>query len=115
MTYTGLPRLNGADLARPSAIDDGADRVGTSVTLAGGGLRGYTAGSRRVFTLTWNKASEATVAQLRAVAALRFTTYVHVDGDTIAVEVDPPSASAISGTEPVKFSASITIREQGVR
>lgn len=115
MTYTGLPILNGVTLPRPSGVDDGADRVGTSVQLAGGALRGYTAGRRRVVTLSWAKATESLLASLRAAATARFTAYTHVDGDVFAVEVDEPTVSAISGTEPVRFAASIMVREQGVR
>lgn len=115
MTYTAAPVLNGSTLPRPSSVDDGAERVGTSVQLAGGALRGYTAGQRRVISLTWNKATEATLALLRAAAVARFVAYVHNDGDAFIVEVDPPSAQPIAGTEPTRFSASITIREQGVR
>lgn len=115
MTYTGLPVLNGATLPRPSSVDDGAERVGTSVVLAGGARRGYTGGRRRVITLTWNKATEATLALLRAAELARFVPYVHVDADAFVVEVDPPTVSAVAGTAPPRFSVSMVLTEQGVR
>lgn len=115
MTYTGLPTLNGVTLPRASSVDDGGERVGTSVQLAGGALRGYTAGRKRVVTLSWAKATEATVVALRAAAVARFTSYTHVDGDAFAVEVDEPAVSAISGTEPTRYVVSVVLHEQGVR
>lgn len=115
MTYTARPVLNGTQLPRPSAVNDTFERVGTSVQLANGGIRGYTVGRRRVITLSYSKATEATLNALRAAAAGRFVSYTHQDGDAFAAEVDEPQTDAIPGTEPTRFAVSIVLRDQAVR
>lgn len=113
MTYsTTLPAIAGQVIGRPTSLRESGEPVRNSVTLAGGGLRSYSAGVRRVFDLSWSRVTEDELADLRLLTAPAFVAYTHQDGTTRIVETSGVEADAIAGTDPVRFSVSLTLREQ---
>ena len=115
MTYGTPPALSGVVLPRPSSVTENPEQFGSTVTLANGGERRYDGGERSVFELTWNRISEGVLAEITAAARPAATSYVHVDGVTYVVLPGPVQRSAIAGTDPTRFTASLTLREQGPR
>lgn len=115
MSYDGIPAVAGTELPRPNGVTESPEAVRMGVQLANGSLRAYSAGVRSVFELSWNRLPEATLATLRSLLAPPYVAYRHLDGKTYVVETEPPSAAAIAGTSPTRFSVSVTLREQSPR
>jgi hypothetical protein len=114
MTYDP-PVIAGVTVRRPTSLTENPEPVRNSVQLAGGGLRSYSAGVRYVFGLSWAQMTEGELAQLRALTAPPFVPYVHQDGTSHYVETSPPQATAIQGTDPVRFAVSLELRDQDPR
>jgi hypothetical protein len=112
MTYTAAPQINGVTLPRPSSAPESPEAVRSTVTLAGGALRAYDAGVRFGVELSWNKMTEEDLNALRAAADPAFVAYRHVNGVTYICETTAVSADPIPGTDPARFRASISLREQ---
>lgn len=112
MTYDTLPAISGVTIPRPSGLHENDEPIRSSVVLAGGGLRSYSGGVRKVFELSWSKATEDLVSDLRSLLLPAFVAYRHSDGTTRMVETSGVSAEAIAGTDPVRFSVSVSLREQ---
>lgn len=112
MTYGTPPQLSGVVLPRPSSVSESPEQFGSTVTLAAGAERRYDGGERLVVELTWNKLTEARLADVVAAARPAVTSYVHTDGVAYVVMTGPVQRSPIAATDPVRFSASITLREQ---
>lgn len=115
MTYGSQPQLSGVVLPRPSSVTENPEQYGSTVVLADGGERRYNGGERLVVELTWNKVSEATLAVITDAARPAVTSYVHTDGEPYVVLPSSVQRSPIAATDPVRFSASLTLREQGTR
>lgn len=115
MTYGSAPVIAGVTFRRPSSVSESPESLRRPVVLAGGGLRAYDGGIRDVFELSWSRLTEAERDALVAVCASAFVTYTHVDGTTQVVETNPPEFEPIAGTDPVRFSASVTLRGQDPR
>jgi len=114
MTYVA-PVIAGTALPRPTSLTENPEPVRTSAQLAGGALRAYSAGVRAVFGLSWAKMTEGQLAQLRTLTTPPFVPYVHQDGTTYYVETTPPQATAIAGTDPVRFAVTLELRAQDPR
>jgi hypothetical protein len=115
MTYGTPPVLSGVVLPRPTAVTDNGEQYGSTVVLANGDERRYDGGSRLVVELTWAKLTEDRLVELLAAARPAVTTYVHVDGVAYVVLTGDVQRDAIAATDPVRFSASLTLREQAPR
>jgi hypothetical protein len=115
MTYGSPPQLSGVVLPRPSSVTENPEQFGSSVTLANGSERRYDGGERSVFELTWNRITEEVLAVIAAAARPTVTSYVHSDGVSYVVLPSSVQRSPIAATDPVRFSASLTLREQGPR
>lgn len=115
MTYATPPAISGTVIPKPNSLDERDEPVRTSVELANGSLRSYTRGTRKVYELAWNRASEATVTLLRSLLAPAFVPYLHQDGTTRIVETSAVTAAAIPATDPVRFAVSTTLTEQTPR
>jgi hypothetical protein len=111
-----VPVLNGATLPRPNTVDEAPEQVGDVIELAAGGLRRYDLGERRVWSLAWNRLTEAELASIRAAAARGAVSYTHTDGTSTTVLVDGrPHAVPLPGTSPVRFDVDLVLREQTPR
>lgn len=115
MTYGSPPQLSGIVLPRPTAVTENPEQWGATVTLADGGERRYDGGERLVVELSWAKLTEARLVELQAAARPAVTSYVHTDGVAYVVLTGPVQRQPIAATDPVRFSASLTLREQGPR
>ena len=115
MVYGTPPALGGVTLRRPTTATESPEPVRSVVTLAGGAERAYDRGSRQVFDLAWSRMTEAQLTALRALLRPTFTSYVHVDGATYFVQTAPPKVEPLGGTDPVRFSVSVQLREQAPR
>lgn len=115
MAYGTPPAINGTTLRRPSGISESPEAVDSSVELAGGATRTYDRGVRFVVDLSWSKLTETDVATLRALLRPTYVAYTHTDGVLYQVRSAPLKAEPIPGTDPVRFAASTTLREQGTR
>lgn len=107
-----LPVLNGVTLKRPTSVSETPETLRRGVVLAGGGLRSYSSGIRRVYELAWAKLTEGQVSALRDAARPPFVSYTHVDGTTRVVETEAPAVTPIAATYPVRFAVSITLKAQ---
>lgn len=113
MTYTGLPVLGGRTLPRPTGVQRTSQAARSRVVLAGGSARVYNNGARKVFALSWARMTEADLAALEGVCRSQpFAAYLDLDGVTYVVETGDVDATAIAATDPVMFTASVTLTQQ---
>lgn len=116
-TAAYAPVLAGKTLPAPSRYVRSREDLQTLVTLANGVERAYVRGFRYVYALTWDAMRGADVDLLRAATAtFGEVSFRTLDGDTVTVRVDDaPPETARPGTNPVRYAASVTLREPGVR
>lgn len=115
MAYTAQPILNGISLPRPNSASESPEQVGTRVELANGRTVPYVRGLRMIFALGWAKLTEAERTALLSAYSPGASSYVSQDGTPYVVLADPPQWTPVPGTDPVRFDASITLREQTPR
>jgi hypothetical protein len=115
MTYGATPVIGGTTFRRPNGYSVNPEPVRQTVQLAGGSTRAYSSGVRDVFELSWGKMTEAEVVALNAATLPAFVSFTTLDGSTRIVETSPPSIDAVPGTDPVRFSVSLTLRAQDTR
>jgi hypothetical protein len=115
MTYGGSPIIGGVTFPRPNGYAINPEPVRRTVQLAGGSTRAYSSGVRDVFELSWSKLTEAQLVALEAATRSPFVSFTALDGSSRMVETATPSADAVPGTDPVRFSVSLTLRAQDTR
>lgn len=113
----GGPVIGGVTFPRPNSRSTNLEPVRASVVIASGSERTYSKGRRGVHSLSWSKLTEGDVETL--VAATQ-PTYVTYREDASAAEYvvstnDGVSFEAVAGTFPIRYSASVTLRERDVR
>lgn len=111
------PVLAGVTLRRPSSWNRTPGAVESTVELADGTLTRYHRGHRLVFTLSWDTLTEQDAAAVDALSVLTGPVqYVDLDGTSYAVLVTGwDGSTAIPGTDPVRYSAGLTLTEQAPR
>ena len=116
---TQAPILNGVTLRRPNKHTRTPEGIVSEVQLANGATTTYHRGHRTVLELSWVNMREADAALVDAAGRLRgAVSYVDIDGTTYVVMVEPGGYSgleAVPGTSPVRYSASLSLRERSPR
>lgn len=115
MAYGSTPAIGGIVFPRPTSIDESPELRAVDVELAAGRVARYDGGRRFVVSLSWGNLTEAQIASLRAALAPPVVAYVHVDGSAYVMLSDVPKVTPRAGTDPVRFSAEVSLREQTVR
>lgn len=110
------PILNGVPVPRPNGATKQVETVRSTVALGDGSTRVYDRGFRFVFGLSWSRLTDDALADVEQAVASPVISYRHTDGISYTVETtEGLSSETLPGVFPLRHSASITLRETGVR
>lgn len=111
----GGPLIGGVHFRRPTERTRTVEPVRGTVELGNGDVRTYDKGRRVVVSLAWAKLTEDEAALLDLTLAAPFVTYAD-DADAVDVFTmttdEPLTLAAVPGTHPVRYEASVTLRER---
>lgn len=113
----GGPVIGGIQVRRPTSLARTPEGLREEVVLGSGDLATYDRGIRFTYALSWEKLTEADRDQLHDVTADPYTTYAPEPGAPAVVVTtgDGLESEAVPGTFPIRYSASLTLRERSPR
>lgn len=110
------PVLAGVTLPLPSSHTRTPEAVEQTSQLASGAVARYHLGYRMVVALSWDVLGDLDAARVTTLGMQRDPVpFTDIDGATTVVLVSDPQVQAIPGTDPVRYTASLTLSEQAPR
>lgn len=110
----GGPVVDGVQLRRPTSRDESHEPLRQVVDLGNGATRSYHRGIRRVWSYAWGRLTEAEKDELAALVAAPYVTLSPETGapPVVVSTEEAYTATPIPGTFPVRYTATMTLRER---